>query len=847
MHILDHRVTQVIKKIAPVEAIAQSEVLSWNWVNDSFERKSAHSLLRTLGAQLELLCGQPLENWRAPAFLNIGRMPQGMRRVRTDGGDIYWYDKTNQTLTLAMPMEALKYPYHILTSMTDRDAINVAALVYCMENDFLLCAKFGWFHSLWNDIKGAAKRDVDGLWTCILGFTQVQNINFFPFRSSKAFWQKKDALRDYLATHSHNSASFKRVQEKFACGLNRHVYCEHDAESLFDELGKMRSFNEKGGACKLSRWMSVEECWKKLRQEVWGAKLIYEELGTVDENKTDTGPTTGAQFWKLYNWINERNCFLMDMFCLCTSSLHGDYSNRAKHAKSIEEGFMWNLEYSQGGFFQELVGIATASFYDEAGLRTIGVDTLADDLQAKVNDVTSFALSLLHERVVTVLPELEGYPFSSVAALAPDEHVRTAARQEMLKHQQVLLQVEKLAYFHNVLDEIYRGVVWRNYSICRLLLHTNELEEAHPHGASTDYILEAIHRALPDDKAPEDMHQHLRDMSRTQRHTNVQPTRLMRAALASGVVQSRKLQDVNIDFEKVADMTKHGSSKFPVRHKFLATPTRWPTALDHITDKTGWASPSGPTCFKGVSAWQWLLAWFDDTASWRRNGVELEAAWRSTLLRHKTLLKFGTEVWLVVAAAPWSVLVWQCRPRGEDLYALDMRSPDKLRWRFLCDVTTHVAAPVQGVLVPTQGILLRATGWVSLVAFALKTRVNIDKRHVRQLHVELDTGAPENLSKDESLDALARVVLADDEPSLESFLARNEGGDDNEEPEKLAHDKELSDLLEAIIMHDRENAGETTDMMSAMKNGSSRGCRRLATKKEAIKEEDEKRYQGWAR
>ena len=92
-----------------------------------------------------------------------------------------------------------------------------------------------------------------------------------------------------------------------------------------------------------------------------------------------------------------------------------------------------------------------------------------------VNEMVNFSFHVLYYRVEALLPEMQEYPGCSVLGL--DTEDGPSARQEMLAHLKILLQVEDLAYSHAGLDRILKTVgPWKNNSMVRLLLFALELE-----------------------------------------------------------------------------------------------------------------------------------------------------------------------------------------------------------------------------------------------------------------------------------------------------------------------------------------------------------------------------------
>ena len=55
------------------------------------------------------------------------------------------------------------------------------------------------------------------------------------------------------------------------------------------------------------------------------------------------------------------------------------------------------------------------------------------------------------------------------------------------------------------------------------------------------HIAEGIHLKLPDEKSPEDVHQHVRDRTRGQRHKNSKLRSIYDAMITSGVLEARQV------------------------------------------------------------------------------------------------------------------------------------------------------------------------------------------------------------------------------------------------------------------------------------------------------------------
>ena len=167
----------------------------------------------------------------------------------------------------------------------------------------------------------------------------------------------------------------------------------------------------------------------------------------------------------------------------------------------------------------------------------------------------------------------------------------------MLYHWQILLRIEKAALSHPGLKGIIDCVVWKGWPLNRLLFLMIEVEGADPEASGTDYILQAMHKRLPDEKAAEDIHQFLRDECRRQRYKNVAPLRVMRAAIEADIPTKRRIDGIGVSIEELCHTTRYDSAtQKAVRHRFFEAPKRAPPCLTKITSaRRAWHSPNTNT------------------------------------------------------------------------------------------------------------------------------------------------------------------------------------------------------------------------------------------------------------
>lgn len=447
--------------------------------------------------------------------------------------------------------------------------------------------------------------------------------------------------------------------------------------------------------------MSINRVWHTQRPELLGANFIYGEMAKAAGHSIVSGHTisiadsidhigcseqsqhSGGQYKRAHDWIHEDIIFLMDRFCACTAAFRYLYAKIKGH-KTVDTGFDWFLRRANGGSLQgELLGIVDASFYDDPMLCQLKVNVASTKQQQILNDVMDFTFDNLYYRLEATMPEMQAYPCCSVSCLSPELSTRSKASQDMLSHLRVILNIERLAHMHQQLMDIWSCIVWKDNALICLLVHTNELEHAQPHGSATTYILEAIHRHLPYDNAAEDIHQHVRDESRRQRYTMLSALSVAHAAIEPGVADARGCTSCHVTDDEPANTSRYDTTQAAVTHKFRDMPKHWCPKLDFISrSHEKCTSPIAATYFHSAAAWQWLLQWFRHP-HWKQAHIPIAAAWRSRLLRNKTVVKHGTaQTFVVLASVAWGAFIWRVQMLREGMYILRRTClPENMDWR----------------------------------------------------------------------------------------------------------------------------------------------------------------------
>ena len=71
-------------------------------------------------------------------------------------------------------------------------------------------------------------------------------------------------------------------------------------------------------------------------------------------------------------------------------------------------------------------------------------------------------------------------------------------------------------------------------------------------GPDTLHIAKAFNVRLPDEKAPEDVHQHIRDLTRARRHKHVKMSTIYDKQTHCGVLEARGVHCPQVPLEAVA-------------------------------------------------------------------------------------------------------------------------------------------------------------------------------------------------------------------------------------------------------------------------------------------------------
>ena len=825
---------QVIKKQISIDMVLAETEMAAAFIEDKLQRQAAFMLARGLSSQIKMLTGEGLAQFLLPAWANVRRLLPDEVRVRLQSGEFVVANASTGEMFVQLPIEATTFKFRMLNNMTDRGPINTALLHFLMSQDYMVASHWGPFHGIWNAIKNSLKRSNQGRpWQSVLGLLLVSNMNYFPFQSSQGFRDKQEGLKSFLASHDHECEDFQQMKSAFARANSQPCTdSEADDQALFDLLGKMRSFSEKGPLLKLQRWCSINTCWHWIRPELAGLRLILGhmlqrrdptflagEAGTqqsMDEEVLASWQKPGGTLEKAHSWIRPYNVVMLDMIDMVTMPLRNRYGYLAAEVKTPEQGLADNMQQCRDGLWTEVHNIAKSAFHDEIKLQSLLFEG-GGACPAWAQELMDFTFELLGYRAEVVMPEVQGMPGSTVLCLSDDIDERARHRELLLHVWQVIMKIERATISNGRLASMWQSVVWKDRPLVRLLCMMNEIENGQAAGPGTTYLLEGIHMKVPDEKAAEDIHQYLRDETRRQRFKAVAPLRVMRSAIFADIAKQRGIPRVSVDISELCDTTRYDETQAAVRHKFLQDNQPAPPRLTKLTADRTWPSPTTHSYLQSESAWSWLFEWFGSDV-WRRNKVPAAAAWRAKLVPGKVLLGRHNRMWLVVRSCQCSLLVWDVDCAGHGLWKLSLSGPAAFNWHFLVQCDGYSLYTIQAEYHPGKGVLMRAVEKEGLLRSALLRRVRLQKAELQDLHDELASGVWDSGdSIAVATQKLQAICFNDDMTEFEARLKNQEGNckSDDEQTDEMF--RNMGELLEEIQVHDPDNWGEVQEISSQVK------------------------------
>ena len=363
---------------------------------------------------------------------------------------------------------------------------------------------------------------------------------------------------------------------------------------------------------------------------------------------------------------------------------------------------------------------------------------------------------------------------------------------------------------------------WRLHAVPRLSFLLAESEGFVLPAPRTIDFVSAIHLGLPDSRLIENLHQHIRDYSRHQRHKGVARSARMYSCLKSGVLEMSRLDTVATTPEQVrsADCKVW---RQPMKQMWKCTESTPDSFGDIMLASRVPPSPNPMSLFRSVSTWTWLQHYHQ---SGLLGTVPLQQAWLSRLLPQHVVVRDKAELMppvLVILTGDYGAFVWQLTglQRGADTYFQLVHTDLPCQWMHIVSLEDWVVVPYTCCYIAEVGILLRPRDHRFTIAQStLQNQTPLTKDDLQAVIKELRLPP---------LAATASRALLIEHICAHSFDTAAPGYSDIVEKAKKAPDgiddklaKEsdmgevLADLVDEIMLQDIDNAGEVKTIKAAI-------------------------------
>lgn len=603
------------------------------------KRMSAYAALKALCRVLARL-GLTLDTFKPQGFHS---KPLTKEEVRVRCGETgKWLIVNTATQTAVPQITGNLGDQPVLVHCVDQGSVGAACLNFLVQGRGLAMLMIpDRFHRAWNDTRAAMKKAKTWPWRSVVELCHVFNLNYGPFSSGAFFETKKELLEQFVATCSPDTEPFLSYAADLAKerGLAEPETAEQ-RQQLYDQVLQSSSFHTKGPLVKLMRWFSWLESATMYRNQLWSIKMILEKTvhvqqdceGTLEEEPvlpvavSSNDPKAELQMLKKSfgglalapRLITRANLFNLELILTLCQPTWKVYGHLAKHVRSAQESVDFWRNTAAGTWQDELVAMVNAGCRDPAAFERLGLVDEEVTVQSKDDraaDVFDFMLQLLHHRARSLVQTAQDPPFRYANVLSPDQATAAAAVQNMQADYQALLSAEAACCNAPGHCRAVQAITWRASSLQRAIFLSFEQDNWSPTSTSGTRLLRACMTGPSDSKVVEDIHQHLRDLERSNRNNRMSRAALQLAVVGSGVLESRKIRTISVDDWSVANTpataVEGGGKKGSWTKLTSASQQKVPEAYyDLLRPGRDWGSPTPAAAFTSVAAAEWTLTFW---------------------------------------------------------------------------------------------------------------------------------------------------------------------------------------------------------------------------------------------
>jgi len=584
------------------------------------DRLSALKFLQALSAQLQKLTGLSIQTFQMPQDVRVLLQPMtpgdtrtidvASRRFLVNDVEVGW----DQLLNLPV--------MHVLM---DQSKIGCAAAAWVASESCVLAHwTFDKVHRLLRDLKGPLS--VCGLHQSVMSSTWVWSVNYKPFNSGAYFAEKNNVLESFLQSVTPSCAQFQEYKHRIAWDYGLQSVGDQE---LFDMLPTiLKSWMQKGGVVKGSRWFSWNEQASAQLQEFSASRMVLEwYLASERLPSPDDDPVHASSAWRESSGLKLMyRCLSWSLLLDCHLvfrmqwPLWNYYSNQIHFVKSPHDGIVEMLamvggQWRSHSHLQELSQfLSIHSVFHFSQLVEHLVDDM-DDFLGKVNDYT---LKLLSNRCQT-FSKYASPPECWAPLLGDDANAAAAALVELKKDWKWLQQLELATA--PMAAELATDIHLVFDNTCRYLCTLAEFDVE-----ACKEVLELIVGGFADSKIVEDCHQALRVAANPGSNKKLSAYSIQNIVQMSEVLEKRHIDHkAAIDEEVFMENWPSTRATFNLKNEFKASATKLPEEYSKILCKKTWPTVSEVALSKATGAWMWFKEYCGLGLS--SQGVKIQAPW----------------------------------------------------------------------------------------------------------------------------------------------------------------------------------------------------------------------------
>ena len=855
--------SEELSKKLDIDWLTSQEDLAKLWVLDKLDREAAWGNLVALLTEICDVTGTVPEDWQLPRTCCLRPIRAGeVRLTREDTREQLFFNEGQNKAYCELPTHYWNVKFRFASQVPDRSSIGTSLLHWLIANQCLMPIYFDTFHGLWNSLKNSTKhagkfsgQKIGFMWKQVLAFLTIANQNYGPFKSGVWFTEKQRAAQRWYRQNSELSESFLRVAEKWAKKRGVGFTSAAELKDLFDQVPRIKTFNEKGDLLKLMRFLSIEDAWQYWRLDIWGVKPVLEMMAeeALDNPSsvritTETGATGGGSagdteknaaaaaktIFKVPKYITDLLVDSMEVFSVATKFHRVFYEHRASRVKSIDAARKDNARLVDGGWRKEYSETTRNVMYDVDCLVQMGVpDSVGARSQFLSAMSFDYLVTLLADRYDTTIFYLHCYPakFRLYYAQSGIEDAERIERERMIVRRRVFLQdwlwlkeAEGEARTSPAMAALLKDIFWGRWSFNRLAMCQNELECVEGVTTSWEHTVQGVTDCWGDSRGAEEVHKALRGQSRNNFNGTMGKSRILRTAIDTGVPERRDMKIVEVTDAEIAKRWREIQST-SIDSWFRCDPDTLPPELKGILSANAvFESPNGKSYTKCASAWMWLRSWFE---SFKQQGVTVESGKWARLIPGSQILRrmngAGSPM-LVLSTLPYSLFVNDvAETQGNDgRFIWTMRTDERAFHEFFVTAPEDwVLHEVEVVYSEGAGQVLRSAGpprrtWEA----ALLAGIPFEIAHMAYIAQIISIDLPDSNDPVALRTALLEGVFEDEmlrQRCHEAFVERCKKKDG-----EVEFDEDLADILDTVLDGDVANEGEVRTLAGMIKKETAR-------------------------